>query len=102
MSLRPLFAAVCAIAFIGTALLPNHVHARGAAPAGSQPPPWNGGGTAVTKDGSQMTVVGASDLDRNIPLVDVANSKLKKKQPPSFWSRLTHPSQWFGSSKSKK
>ncbi len=104
MSLGRIFAAVCAAALGCMALLtPADSWARGSGPALSQAPPWSNGGAAVTKDGSQMTVVGGNDLDRDIPLVDVAsNSKLKKKPPPSFWSRLRHPSQWFSSSKSKK
>ena len=54
--------------------------ARGTPARVSQAPAWNGGGAAVTKDGSQMTVVNGNGLDRNIPLVDVANnSKFKKK-----------------------
>jgi hypothetical protein len=84
-------------------LVPNSGWARGTTGSQSQAPAWNGGGAGVTKDGSQMTVVG-NGLDRNVPIVDVTNnSKLKKKAPPSFWSRLTHPSQWFGGgSKAKK
>src|SRR5262245_25621524 len=100
MSLRRTFAAVCAVALGSTALLtPSVMSARSPASPQSQAPAWNPGGSAVTKDGSQMTVVNGTELDRDIPLVDVANSKLKKKAPPSFWSRLTHPSQWFKTKK---
>jgi len=31
--------------------------------------------------------------------VDAASKK--KKPAPSFWNRLVHPAQWFGSSKKK-
>lgn len=107
MSLRRTLGPVLAVVVAGAVVFaPADGWARGTNTSRSQAPAWSNGGTAagieVTKDGSQMTVVG-NDLDRNIPIVEVANnSKLKKKQPPSFWNRLTHPSQWFGSSKSRK
>ncbi len=102
MSLRRTFAAVCAVALGSAAILtPVDGWGRGSSAPQSQAPLWSGG-NAVTKDGSQMTVVGGN-LDRDIPIVDLANnSKLKKKPAPSFWSRLVHPSQWFSGSKSKK
>ncbi len=52
---------------------------------------------AVQKDDSQLWVV--EHPNTGAPIVDVANRK--KKQQPSFWNRMWHPTQWFGSSKKK-
>lgn len=103
MSLRRTLASVCAVIVLGSAVFTTAPGwARGSPNSQSQAPAWTGGASTVTKDGSQMTVVG-NDLDRNVPIVDVVNnSRMKKKPPPSFWNRLMHPSQWFGSSKTKK
>jgi hypothetical protein len=54
--------------------------------------------SAVQMDDSQMWVVERPNT--GAPIVDVANKK--KKAPPSFWSRVMHPTQWFGSGSKKK
>ncbi len=51
--------------------------------------------SAVQKDDSQLWVVERPNT--GAPIVDVANRK--KKQQPSFWSRMMHPTQWFGKKK---
>jgi hypothetical protein len=54
--------------------------------------------SAVQMDDSQLWVVERPNT--GAPIVDVANKK--KKAPPSFWSRMMHPTQWFSSGSKKK
>jgi len=56
---------------------------------------------AVRKDDSQLTEI-RPQADQDGPIYEVANKPKTKKQAPSFWNRMWHPSQWFSSSKSGK
>ena len=73
----------------------------GAGLASKQSPPPQQSSVLVDLSGSNMTGHGSTAGQGEIaaPIVDAASKK--KKPAPSFWNRLVHPTQWFGSSKKK-